>query len=732
MSNGKNPLMMMMALAMPGAASALGLGEIHVDSGLNERFAAEIDIVGATADDLIDLRAAVANRETFLRYGADRPAFLASATFKVATDSQGHPVLAVRSTDAFTEPLVNFLVDLRWHKSEIVREYTLLLDPPGFGPATRVAQADNASGSAALPVAPSAPDVPGTPVAARPQTIPLAESKQQTTARRIDPPGREPIPAIAHLQQSGTGQTTQLKVGARATLRGIAWRVGARSESDLKRMMIAIFRANPNAFDGNINRLYLGATLSIPSDAAVAAISNTEAKREFHAQMAAWRGPVKKFAATDAVPTAPFANAPVPVPATGSPAAAVSHGAGSPAVAAAIAATAAAAPTVTASPAVADRDAAAAAEPDPDPNDAEALNQKIQSLEKQLSEVKGQIDSDQDKIVVLREQAERAADPAPIAAATQPGPKLQQASLVPIVAGFGVLAALAGLYWRIRRRARISTTAPQLDIPSYRDVVIPVRTNEASVNDATGMTVEHTVYEEPAAEQAAASESTMTQTQSDAQAQPTAAQASSADTQALPSVSEASADETQALPVPEPVDATQPLLPIMPPAAAAKRVNRAAATISRPDTGETTVNLRMDGTRVDGTRIESTRVEPARLDYNLLDLDMTAAQHVQMPSELHEHVVVKERRRNIADVLKLAIEREPDRHDLRMKLLEFYYSAAATNRQGFLEVVQKFARDRELLEPEVWEKICFMGRQIAAENPLFAETPAADDLADCA
>jgi hypothetical protein len=32
----------------------------------------------------------------------------------------------------------------------------------------------------------------------------------------------------------------------------------------------------------------------------------------------------------------------------------------------------------------------------------------------------------------------------------------------------------------------------------------------------------------------------------------------------------------------------------------------------------------------------------------------------------------------------------------------------------------------------VWEKIAFMGRQIAPENPLFAETAADDDLADCA
>src|SRR4030081_1484170 len=141
MSSGKNPLVWMMALTMPGAAQALGLGDIHVDSGLNERLAAEIDIVGATALDLIDLRAAVANRDTFLRYGADRPAFLSSATFKVTQDNKGRPVLAVRSTESFTEPVVNFLVDLHWRHGDLVRQYTLLLDPAGFAFASRAAQA---------------------------------------------------------------------------------------------------------------------------------------------------------------------------------------------------------------------------------------------------------------------------------------------------------------------------------------------------------------------------------------------------------------------------------------------------------------------------------------------------------------------------------------------------------------------------------------------------------------
>jgi hypothetical protein len=137
-----------------------------------------------------------------------------------------------------------------------------------------------------------------------------------------------------------------------------------------------------------------------------------------------------------------------------------------------------------------------------------------------------------------------------------------------------------------------------------------------------------------------------------------------------------------------------------------------------------TVNLHVDEVRA--------KVDSTRLDYNFLDLDL-AAQHVQMPSVLNEHAVVKERRTSLADVLKLALERDPERNDLRMKLLELYYWAAATNRTAFLEVVQKLARDRDVLQAEQWDKIAYMGRQIASDNPLFTQESADNqDLANCA
>src|ERR1700678_4518980 len=279
MSSGKNPLVLMMALSMPGAANALGLGDIHVDSGLNEHLAAEIDIVGASATELTELQAAVANRETFLHYGAHRPGFLSSTTFKVTQDSQGRPVLAVRSSESFTEPVVNFLVDLHWHNGEMIRQYTLLLDPPGFAAPTPAA-----SSIPAAPTTVSTPAAPGIPAA--PAAAPIAETKAQTVSRQADPSHDQ---ADSAGDQGAGRKTTHIKIGAKATLRGIAWRVGERSESDLQRMMIAIFRANPGAFEGNINSMRRGSVLAIPARAELAAISTTEAKREVQAQMAAWR-----------------------------------------------------------------------------------------------------------------------------------------------------------------------------------------------------------------------------------------------------------------------------------------------------------------------------------------------------------------------------------------------------------------------------------------------------------
>jgi pilus assembly protein FimV len=652
MSNGKNPLMLMMALSVPGAAHALGLGDIHVDSGLNERLAAEIDIVGATPLDLTDLRAAVANRETFLRYGADRPAFLSSATFKVTQDSQGRPVLTVRSSESFTEPVVNFLVDLHWSHGEMVRQYTLLLDPAGFVSALPAPLASNVP---AAPRIPATPNVPATP----PVATPIVETKTQTVARQVDPPTDQPDPMDG---ERTVRKTTHIKVGAKATLRGVAWRVGERSESDLRRMMIAIFRANPNAFDGNINRLHRGAVLTIPSHAEASAISKTEAKREVHAQMAAWRAPPQAAVSGNAIDKA-------------------SDIAGT-----------------------------------------EALGRRVRSMEQELTEMKGLLEREGDQLLEMQQRASRAAKPVPVASPQtvsaphqqpkQMQPKPGYGTLVPIVAGMGLLAAaLAALYVRVRRRVPTLKASNGDRAAGTADAAVA----NAAVADAA-------VADAVAADAVTAdgmADALLDGTRSQRQEPPQKRVQRGAPTYASDNTEVHAGVRAAA----DAIDPTHPMLPVLA-AEQAGRSEIATGALSRGEQQESTVNLHVETVNL--------RMEPTRLDYDFLDLDMTA-QHVHMPSVLNEHAVVKERRTNLADVLKLAIEREPDRHDLRMKLLELYYSAAATNRKAFLEVVQKFARDRDYLQADQWDKIAYMGRQIASDNPLFTDEPAADeDLADCA
>jgi pilus assembly protein FimV len=675
----------MMALSMPGAANALGLGDIHVDSGLNERLAAEIDIVGATATELTELQAAVANRDTFLHYGADRPGFLSSTTFKVTQDSQGRPVLAVRSSESFTEPAVNFLVDLHWRHGEMIRQYTLLLDPPGFAasmpaaPSISVATAGPAASAASAATTtvstPAAPSIPVAPDAA----APIAQIKAQTVSQQADPP-RDQTDSAG--DQGAGRKTTHVKVGAKATLRGIAWRVGERSESDLQRMMIAIFHANPSAFDGNINRMHRGAVLTIPARTELAAISKTEAKREVQAQMAAWRSH------TPAGDAASQSAAASPIVAESSNAAASS---GTTRSSSATVQSGSAAPS--------DIIAGNAS----DTLEAAALGVRVQSMEQELREMKGLMDRERDQLVRLQHQAVSAGSQAPLTEtphhtdARHTEPKSGRSVLVPIAAGLGVLAAaFAGLYFRFRRR--VPAMADSRDgivaaADTATDGLLPERAQDRQPNlvrksqqQSIQVIEQHGPYDEMAA----------------------GAQADALD------------DTAETFVVVD--EATQPSLPRLTEPAPAGR-SKIAAAASNAAVHEPTVNMHVDTVNL--------RADPTRLDYNLLDLDLTA-QHVQMPSVLNEHVVVKERRTNLADVLKLAIEREPDRHDLRMKLLELYYSAASTNRRAFLDVVQKLARDRDHLQGGQWDKIAFMGRQIAAENPLFAEESASDDLADCA
>ena len=121
-------------LALPSAAFALGLGDLHLLSPLNAPLDAEIELVDVAPDEVNTIQAQVAPREAFARYGLDWPAYLSGVQVRTAKTADGRQVIKLKSTDPISDPFVTLLVDVSWSRGHLVREYTMLLDPPVYTP----------------------------------------------------------------------------------------------------------------------------------------------------------------------------------------------------------------------------------------------------------------------------------------------------------------------------------------------------------------------------------------------------------------------------------------------------------------------------------------------------------------------------------------------------------------------------------------------------------------------
>jgi pilus assembly protein FimV len=122
----------LLALLSPMASFALGLGDIHLKSSLNAPLDAEIDLLGASPEDLAGLKATLADREAFSRGGLDYPTFLGPLSMTAEKAADGRNVLHVHSFNVANEPFATLLVTVDWPRGHVVREYTVLLDPPVF------------------------------------------------------------------------------------------------------------------------------------------------------------------------------------------------------------------------------------------------------------------------------------------------------------------------------------------------------------------------------------------------------------------------------------------------------------------------------------------------------------------------------------------------------------------------------------------------------------------------
>jgi len=117
-----------------GFANALGLGELAVKSSLNQPLEAEITLLEVRDLTSANIKTRLASAEDFTKAGVERQFFLTGLTFTPMVGVDGKSVIRVTSAKPVKEPYLNFLVEVLWPNGRLLREYTLLLNPPLYKP----------------------------------------------------------------------------------------------------------------------------------------------------------------------------------------------------------------------------------------------------------------------------------------------------------------------------------------------------------------------------------------------------------------------------------------------------------------------------------------------------------------------------------------------------------------------------------------------------------------------
>jgi pilus assembly protein FimV len=127
----KSVLVVLFSFALlPNVAGALGLGGIRAQSALNEPFLGQVDLLDVQRDELDTVKVSLASEDEFAKVGAERAFFLTKLKFRPQVSSKGRAVIRVTSTEPIREPFLDFLIQVDWPKGRLIKEYTVLLDPP--------------------------------------------------------------------------------------------------------------------------------------------------------------------------------------------------------------------------------------------------------------------------------------------------------------------------------------------------------------------------------------------------------------------------------------------------------------------------------------------------------------------------------------------------------------------------------------------------------------------------
>jgi pilus assembly protein FimV len=252
-------------------AQALALGRVVVQSALGEPLRAEVEVLEITAEESSSLRVGLAAAGAFREAGMDFNAALADLQVILQRRPDGRSFLRLTGSRPVNEPFMDMILEANWASGRIVRDYTLLFDPPNLRPSVPAPLAPEITAQATAPVSP--------PVAPSSRPVRPPEAVSAPVARA---PASTPARAAAPDADAGTASRVQVKAG------DTAGRIAARNlpaNVSLDQMLVAMLRANPDAFiGGNVNRIKAGSLVDLPNETAAAATPTGEARQIISAQ----------------------------------------------------------------------------------------------------------------------------------------------------------------------------------------------------------------------------------------------------------------------------------------------------------------------------------------------------------------------------------------------------------------------------------------------------------------
>ena len=276
----KTSALALVFLLLPSLAAAAGLGKLTVLSGLGQPLKAEIELLAMQKGEADNLSVRLPSADAFRKANIDYSGALLSVKFSIEQRGADRYVVVLSSTQPMNEPFLDLLVELDWTTGSLVREYTFLLDPPEYkGPQPAPAMAAPAMGapvvkSVEMPKQPASSAI--APSADRPLAAPAPAAPRAAAPEAVAPRATAAAPKAAASYQVKPGDTLT--------------KIANANKSDnvsLQQMLIALYRSNADAFDGNnINRMRAGKILNIPDAETAASVNQDGAARTVLAQAA--------------------------------------------------------------------------------------------------------------------------------------------------------------------------------------------------------------------------------------------------------------------------------------------------------------------------------------------------------------------------------------------------------------------------------------------------------------